>query len=96
MQGKKYFVYIVTNLTHSVLYTGVTSDLVKRVNQHKHKLLPGFTSQYRVDRLVYFEGFDNPEFAIGREKQIKGGSRRKKIALIEAVNPEWEDLTDKL
>jgi putative endonuclease len=76
------------------LYTGVTSNLERRVLQHKGKLLPGFTARYNIDRLVYFEGFGDVLAAITREKQIKSWSRKKKIALIESVNPDWKDLSD--
>ena len=93
---KSGFIYILTNKINNVLYTGVTSDLVKRIWEHKNKLAKGFSGKYDADKLVYFEIFDRVEDAIAREKQIKGGSRRKKIALIESVNPEWNDLYDEL
>jgi putative endonuclease len=83
---KQYYVYILTNKHHAVLYTGVTGDLQKRVYQHRMKLVPGFTSRYNVYKLVFYEVADNPEAAILREKQIKGGSRQKKIDLINAMN----------
>jgi putative endonuclease len=89
-----YFVYILTNSRHTVLYTGVTRDLKARVYQHKEKLLPGFTARYNVDNLVYYEAFDHPTGAIAREKQIKAGSRQKKINLINGFNPEWRDIYD--
>ncbi len=79
--GKQYLVYILTNKHHTVLYTGVTSDHEKRVYQHRMKMVPGFTSRYNVYKLVYFEVADNPEAAILREKQIKAGSRTKKLDL---------------
>jgi putative endonuclease len=75
-----------------VLYTGITGYLPRRVFQHKHKLLPGFTSRYHVTRLVYYEMFAYPGDAIAREKEIKGWRRSKKIALIESMNPHWRDL----
>ena len=81
-----------TNQHNTVLYTGVTNDLVRRVFQHREKTLPGFTSRYNVDKLVFFEETSDVLAAIAREKQIKGGSRRKKIALIEGLNPGWRDL----
>jgi putative endonuclease len=87
-----YHVYIVTNQRNGTLYTGVTSDLRKRVWQHKNKALLGFTAQYGLSRLVYFEEFRDVTFAIGREKQIKAGSRKKKLQLIESQNPGWDDL----
>lgn len=87
-----YHVYIVTNQRNGTLYTGVTSDLRKRVWQHRNKTLPGFTAQYGLGRLVYFEEFRDVTFAIEREKQIKAGSRKKKLQLIERQNPNWSDL----
>lgn len=87
------YVYIMANRS-CTLYVGVTSDLHQRVFQHKNKLLPGFTSRYRIDRLVYFEETPDIRDAIAREKQIKGWVRIKKLALIESVNPEWEDLSE--
>jgi putative endonuclease len=88
---KTYYVYIMTNRTRT-LYTGVTGDLERRVFQHKHKLLPGFTRDYHINRLVYFESFGDIRDAIAREKQIKGWLRSKKVALIVASNPAWRDL----
>lgn len=85
-------VYILASGRNGTLYTGVTSQLVQRIWQHKHDLVPGFTQKYRVHDLVYFELCDDMLTAIAREKQIKGGSRSKKIILIESVNPEWRDL----
>jgi putative endonuclease len=93
---KQYFVYILTNKHHTVLYTGVTSDLQKRVYQHRMKMVPGFTGRYNVSKLVYYEVADNPEAAIVREKQIKAGSRQKKIDLINAINPQRQDLYETL
>jgi putative endonuclease len=91
------YVYIMTNITNSTLYIGVTSDLKVRVWQHKNKEYPNsFTSRYKLFKLVYYEGFSSIEEAIYREKQLKGWSRAKKIKLIENLNPEWEDLFDKL
>jgi putative endonuclease len=89
---KKYFVYIMTNKNNTVLYTGVTNDLQRRVYEHKNKLLKGFTSKYNITRLVYFEEFGEIRDAIAREKQIKAGSRKKKEDLINSINPEWKDL----
>ena len=82
-----------TNKTNKVLYTGVTNDLNRRVYEHKEKQAEGFTKQYNVDKLVYYEVCEDIESAILREKQIKGWLRRKKIALIESMNPEWRDLS---
>lgn len=86
--------YILTNKNHTVLYVGVTSDLVKRMYEHKNKVYEtSFTRKYNVDKLVWFEVFHSIEEAIDREKQLKGGSRQKKLDLINALNPSWEDLT---
>jgi putative endonuclease len=84
-----------TNKNNTVLYTGVTRDIKKRVYEHKEKLAEGFTKRYNITKLVYYEVFDDPENAISREKQIKGGSRKKKIDLIESINRKWEDLYEK-
>ena len=89
---KQYYVYIMTNLSHT-LYTGVTNNLEKRVYEHKNKLVPGFTSKYNINMLVYFETYNDIRDAISREKQIKGWRREKKIALIESQNPRWKDLS---
>ena len=91
-----YFVYITASKNHTVLYTGVTNDLKKRIAQHQQKLVPGFTKKYHVDKLVYFEMFDGVNDAIAREKQIKGGSRQKKLDLIRNVNKKFTDLTAQL
>ena len=88
--------YIMTNKNNKVLYTGVTSDLKQRIWQHKNKIIQGFTSKYNVNKLVYYEYIKNIKSAIEREKQIKVGSRKKKIELIEQFNPEWRDLYDEL
>jgi putative endonuclease len=93
---KQFYVYIMTNKSHSVLYTGVTSDLKKRVYQHREKLTDGFTQKYNVSKLVYYQIAQNAFAAISREKQIKGGSRAKKIELINNLNPDWKDLYDTL
>jgi putative endonuclease len=87
-----YYVYIVTNVNHTVLYTGITNDLTRRIFEHKKKLSRGFTSKYNVDKLIYFEKFDFADIAIKREKQIKGYSKIKKQTLINSFNPEWIDL----
>ena len=89
---KQYYVYIMTNRSRT-LYTGVTSDIERRVYEHKQKLVPGFTARYRITRLVYFEVSQDIQAAIAREKQIKGWLRAKKIALIESVNPGWKDMS---
>ena len=85
-----------TNPTPIVLYTGVTSDLQKRIFQHKEKLTPGFTESYNVNKLVFYEMTSDVKSAMAREKQIEGGSRARKIALINAMNPAWDDLYDSL
>jgi putative endonuclease len=90
---KTYCTYILTNVSRKTLYTGVTSTIVKRSWQHKNGVFPGFTSRYRVNRLVYFEGFSRIDDAIAREKEIKGWIRAKKVALIKSVNPKWDDLS---
>ena len=90
---KRYYVYIMTNKSKT-LYTSVTNNLERRVYEHKHKIIPGFTSKYHITRLAYYEETDNINQAIAREKQIKGWLRLKKIALIESVNPEWKDLSE--
>jgi len=87
-----YYVYLLTNANHSVLYTGVTNDLERRCYEHKQKKIKGFTQKYNVDILVYFEKFDLIDLAIAREKQIKGYSRMKKDVLINTFNPEWKEL----
>jgi putative endonuclease len=93
---KVYSVYILTNQRSTVLYTGVTGDLRARLQQHREKLLPGFTDRYNVSKLVYYEVGGDASGAIAREKQIKAGSRRKKIELINQLNPEWRDLNEDL
>ena len=97
MQGcinveQQYYIYILTNKNNTVFYTGITNNLVRRVYEHKNKLSDGFTKKYNVDKLVYYEIFTDPESAIIREKQIKAGSRKKKILLIESMNTGWIDL----
>ena len=93
---RHYCVYILTNKANTVLYTGITNDLQRRVYEHKEKFANGFTKRYNVSKLVYYEVFDDPENAIAREKQIKAGPRRKKVALINGSNREWADLYDGL
>jgi len=91
-----YWVYILTNVGNSVIYTGVTNDLKRRVYEHKNKLSEGFTKKYNVNKLVFYECTSSIEAAISREKQIKAGSRLKKTELVNEMNPHWEDLYDKL
>ena len=92
VKAKNYTVYIATNKLNTVLYTGVTNNLARRIYEHKHRLLSGFTSKYNVNKLVYYEVFENINDAIFREKQIKAGSRSKKIQLIRKINPGFNDL----
>lgn len=88
-----YYVYIMTNKART-LYTGVTSDLERRVFEHKNKLISGFTSKYNITKVVWFDDFEDVSQAIEGEKKIKGWRRSKKVALIEATNPEWKDLAE--
>jgi putative endonuclease len=92
---KTYYVYILASLSKT-LYVGMTDKAVRQVYEHKNKRVPGFTSKYNVNRLVYAEQYRDPRAAIAREKQIKGWTRAKKIALIESVNPGWADLGETL
>ncbi|MCB9232900.1 MAG: GIY-YIG nuclease family protein [Bacteroidia bacterium] len=89
---KSYFVYIITNRPGGVIYTGITNDLHRRIAEHREGKISSFSSRYNLNRLVYFEEHANVNDAILREKQIKAGSRAKKIQLIEGLNPEWEEL----
>ena len=88
-----YYVYIITNKNNTVLYTGVTNDLQRRIYEHKNGINEGFTKKYRIHKLVYFETFSQIEDAIAREKQIKAKSRNNKERLINSGNPEWTDLS---
>ncbi len=91
------FVYILTNKNNTTLYTGVTADLIKRVEEHKLKIKPNsFSTRYNLNKLIYFGGYNHIEEAIAREKQLKAGSRQKKIDLINSLNPTWEDLYSKI
>ena len=93
---KKGYVYILTNKNKTVLYIGVTSDIRQRILRHKEKFYPGsFTARYNCDRLMYFAEFSSIMDAIVEEKRLKGGSRAKKIKLIDEFNPEWKDLSDR-
>jgi putative endonuclease len=87
-----YWVYIMTNQANTVLYTGMTNDLRRRVEEHRKGRGSGFTTKYRVNKLVFYERFDTAGGAIAAEKRIKAGSRRKKEGLINSINPEWKDL----
>ena len=88
-----YYVYLLTNKHNTVLYTGVTNDLRRRIYEHKNQLIEGFTKRYNINKLVYFEYTTDVKTAIEREKQIKGWTRKKKNDLIETMNPEWKDLS---
>ena len=92
MTNHQYYVYILFSKRNGTLYTGVTNDLIKRVWEHKNKVHEGFTKKYNVDKLGYYEICDNVNSAIAREKQLKAGNRKTKLALIESKNPEWKDL----
>ncbi|MCI0550972.1 MAG: GIY-YIG nuclease family protein [Anaerolineae bacterium] len=91
--SKEYYVYIMTNKSRT-LYTGVTNNLMRRVYEHKNKLIKGFASKYNIQFLVYYESTSSIHVALEREKQIKGLLRAKKIALIDSMNPEWKDLSE--
>ena len=93
---KPYFVYILFSERNGTLYAGVTNDLKRRIYEHKNKIFQGFTEKYGVDKLGYFEVFESIESAILREKQLKGGNRKQKLALIESINPNWIDLYDEI
>ncbi len=96
MEYKQYYIYILSNYSNSTIYIGVTNNLVKRLYQHQNKLIDGFTSKYNINKLVYYEIYQNIDYAINREKQLKGWSRAKKNALIETLNPTWKDLGKEL
>jgi len=96
MIARQYYVYIMTNKRNTVLYAGVTNNLKKRIYEHKTRLVDGFTKKYNVSKLVYYEISNDIYNAIMREKQIKGGSRQKKIDLINSVNFNWRDLYEEL
>ena len=90
----KSYVYFMTNKNNTTIYIGVTSNLVKRVYEHKTKKFKGFTAKYNCDKLVYYEEFTDINQAIVREKQLKAGNRKRKEALINSINPEWKDLSE--
>ncbi len=94
--SQQYYVYILTNKNNRVLYTGITNDLKRRVYEHRERFVAGFTKKYNVTKLVYYEILEDPENAILREKQIKAGSRQKKIDLINGFNKGWNDLYNQL
>ena len=90
------YVYILSNKRNGTLYVGVTSNLVKRIFEHKEKVVNGFSAKYNLDLLVYYEEWWSIEEAIQREKQLKAGNRKKKLGLIESINPDWKDLSEYL
>lgn len=94
MPSNSYYIYMMTNKTNRVLYTGVTNNLERRVWEHKNKAISGFTARYNTTKLVYFEQTSDINAAIEREKQLKGLLRVKKNKIIESINPDWKDLTD--
>jgi len=94
--GREYCVYLMTNAHNTVIYCGVTNNLARRVYEHKNGLGGIFTKKYNINKLVYYEVGDNVNTALAREKQIKGGSRKKKIDLVNSVNSEWKDLFDEI
>jgi putative endonuclease len=96
VMDKQYYVYILTNAKHTTLYTGVTNDLKRRVWEHREQFVEGFTKRYYVDMLIYYEACGSIEGAISREKQIKAGSRQKKIDLVNSMNSKWLDLYGEL
>src|SRR5882724_684280 len=93
---KTFYVYLMTNRSRVVLYTGITNSLVRRVGEHQRGEIEGFTKTYNVNRLVFYEGFKDPRHAISREKEIKGWRRGKKNALVETPDPKWADLSPRL
>lgn len=93
---KTYYIYILASRRNGTLYIGITSNLIKRIWEHKHKVVEGFTKKYSVDKLVYFEQYLDPENAIKREKRLKKYNRRWKLELIEKENPQWKDLYEDL
>jgi putative endonuclease len=94
--NKVYYVYILASKRNGTLYTGITSDLIRRVWEHKEKIIEGFTKQYSVENLVYFEQYQDPENAIKREKRLKKYPRKWKLNLLEKANPQWKDLYEEL
>lgn len=96
MYERLYCVYILTNPVHTVLYTGMSGNIARRIYEHQNKLVPGFTSRYNCIKLVYIDSTNDVMSALEREKEIKGWTRAKKVALIESLNPDWEDLSKTL
>lgn len=96
MRNKQYYVYILANSTNVALYVGVTSNLKRRIYEHKERFKEGFPEKYGINKLVYYEVSDDAYSAITREKQLKGGSRARKNRLVESMNPQWRDLYDEI
>ncbi len=96
MVEKAGYIYLMTNQSNAVLYTGVTHDLKRRIYEHKCKIVPGFTRKYNISKLVYYEVLDSMINAITREKQIKAGPRKKKMQMIKSINPDFKDLYDQI
>jgi putative endonuclease len=94
--SKYYYVYLLTNWNNKVIYVGVTNDLVRRIYEHKNKLVDGFTKKYNINKLVYFEGSQDINVAIAREKEIKKWRREKKNILVNLMNPKWLDLSEEI
>ena len=94
--NKQYYVYLISNKNNTTIYTDITSDIKRRIWEHKNNITKGFSSKYNLHKLLYYEIYQDPENAIIREKQIKSGRREKKIRLIESMNPKWIDLYDNL
>jgi len=93
---KIFYIYILTNFENTVLYTGVTNNLARRISEHKEGKIKGFSAKYKLNKFVYYETFNYIDNAINREKQIKAGSRKKKEELIKSINPLWNDLSEEL
>ena len=91
-----FYVYILTNKINTVLYIGITNNLSRRLYEHQHDLIDGFTKRYHIHKLIYYEAFHDPSTAIAREKQLKGWKREKKNMLIAKMNPNWDDLSSKV
>ncbi len=96
MPPKEFFIYILTNISNTVLYVGVTNNLIRRVFEHRNKLADGFSNKYNLNKLVHFEIYSDAESALSREKQLKGGSRQKKLELIKKNNPQFKDLYNEI
>lgn len=92
---KSYYVYLLTNWNNQVMYVGVTNDLNRRIYEHKNKMVEGFTAKYNLSKLIYFEETNDINAAIAREKEIKRWRREKKNKLVEQLNPQWKDLSEK-